>query len=85
MMRTQIQLEQSQHKRLQEIAHRRGVSLSAVIRNLIEEKLLESEVEGKREDQVRAALAVCGKYVDPEGRKNVAENHDRFLAEAMGR
>jgi len=35
-----------------------------------------------RDERVRSALAVCGKYVDPEGPSRVAVDHDRHLAEA---
>ena len=37
-----------------------------------------------RDDRVRAALAVCGKYRDPRGETRVAQNHDRHLDDAYG-
>jgi len=37
-----------------------------------------------RDDRVRAALAVCGKYRDPRGENRVAQNHDRHLDDAYG-
>ena len=36
MVRTQIQLSEEQHRGLKALAHRRGVSLAAVIRELVE-------------------------------------------------
>ena len=85
MQRTQIQLTVDQHRRLKELAYRRGLSLSAVIRRWVEEKLAEEETAGGREATVRAALAICGKYSDPEGRADVGADHDRHLAEAYGK
>ena len=38
-----------------------------------------------REDRVRAALAVCGKYRDTRGEARVALEHDRFLEDAYSR
>ena len=32
-----------------------------------------------REERIRAALAVCGKYRDPHGETRVAQEHDRYL------
>ena len=36
-----------------------------------------------REERVRAALAVAGKYADPEGLTDGGENHDRYLDESL--
>ena len=85
MMRTQIQLSEEQHSRLKNIAHQKGLSLAAVIRRWVDEKLEESGGEGTREDQVLVALSVCGRYEDPEGADDVAADHDRHLADAFAR
>jgi predicted DNA-binding ribbon-helix-helix protein len=85
MMRTQIQLSEEQHGRLKDIAHKRGLSLAAVIRRWVDEKLEETGDEGTREDHVRAALSACGRYEDPEGTGDVASDHDRHLADAFAR
>lgn len=85
MMRTQIQLDGSQHARLREIAHRRGLSLSALIRRWVDEKLAEGDAAPSRDSQVRDALSVLGRHSDPDGARDVAIEHDRYLAEAFGR
>ena len=85
MMRTQLQLTEEQHGKLKSIAHRRGLSLSAVIRRWIDEKIEEIGEGATREDQVRAALAVCGRHEDPDGLDDVAGDHDRHLADALSR
>ena len=58
--------------------------MAAVIRQWVDEKLEESEGVDAREARVRDALAVCGRHTDPDGAGNVAENHDRHLADAYG-
>jgi hypothetical protein len=48
----------------------------------VAERLAREEACPSREERVRAALAAAGKYRDPEGRRRVAEEHDRYLADA---
>ena len=50
-------------------------------RALAEEGMTGKEAWPSREDLVGSALAVCGKYADPEGASSVAVEHDRHLAE----
>lgn len=85
MVRTQIQLTEDQHGRLQRWARQLGVSLSEAVRRCVAERLKMEERSATREERVRAALAVCGKYSDPEGHSRVAMDHDRHLASAYRR
>jgi hypothetical protein len=85
MVRTQIQLTENQHRRLRGWANRLGISLSEAVRRCVEERLAVEERSGGREEQVRAALAVVGKYADPSGRSRVGKEHDRHFAEAVRR
>jgi predicted DNA-binding ribbon-helix-helix protein len=62
MVRTQIQLSKEQHRGLKAIAHRRGISLAAVIRELVDEALARAGDADDYDARVRAALTVCGKY-----------------------
>jgi hypothetical protein len=48
----------------------------------VAERLSAEECSPSREELIRAALSVCGKYSDPEGRSDVGVNHDRYLDEA---
>ena len=41
----------------------------------------ELEAAPVREERIRAALAVCGKYRDPHGETRVAQEHDLYLEE----
>ncbi len=51
-------------------------------RALAEEGMTGEEAAPSRDDLVRSALTVCGKYADPEGPSRVAVEHDRHLDEA---
>lgn len=72
MHRTQISLEQEQYRRLGEEARRRGISLSALIRRLVDEHLGRG---GRPEDDPVAAVAGIGTGSgEPVGRE-----HNRYL------
>jgi hypothetical protein len=85
MVRTQIQLTAGQHARLRKLARQLGVSLSEAVRRCVEERLQKEERSGGRAGRVRAALAVVGKYRDPDGVTRVAREHDRYFADASKR
>lgn len=75
MVRTQIQLTEEQARAVKEAAARQGVSMAELIRRAVERILEEDE----RKEAWRRALAVMGKY--SSGLTDVAENHDKYLAE----
>jgi hypothetical protein len=85
MVRTQIQLTEQQHRQLRRLANRLGISLSEAVRRCVADRLAAEKVDVGREDLVREALAVAGKYVDRNGTSRVATDHDDHLAEAYGR
>lgn len=85
MVRTQIQLTEEQYRRLKRWARRLDISLSEAIRRCVAEHLTAGRDGSDRHAAVRDALAVCGKYRDPEGRSDVAVRHDDALAEAYRR
>lgn len=78
MIRTQIQLTEEQAERLKDLAHERGVSVSALVREAVDGLVREPRRPTKRELRMRA-LEVAGKY--SSGRTDIAEHHDRYLAE----
>jgi hypothetical protein len=82
MVRTQIQLTPEQHRQLRHSARRLGISLSEAVRRSVSDWLAREEGAPTRDDLVREALAVCGKYSDPEGASRVALEHDRYLDRA---
>jgi hypothetical protein len=83
MVRTQIQLSEDQHVRLKRWASRHGISLSEAVRRCVEQKLSSERTESGRKSLVRDALAVCGKYDDPDGALHVGRDHDKYLEEAF--
>jgi hypothetical protein len=85
MVRRQIQLQESQDRRLRRWARRLGISLSEAVRRCVADRLEREAESPSRQDRIRAALAACGRYADPEGLSRVAEAHDRHLADAYRR
>ncbi len=85
MVRTQIQLTEEQYRQLKRWAQRLGISLSEAVRRCVADRLARERVELGREDLAREALAVVGKYADPEGASRVGKDHDEYLTEAYKR
>jgi ABC-type polar amino acid transport system ATPase subunit len=77
MYRVVISLSESQERKLRRVAAARRVSMAATIRNAIDE--LPDAVDPEREELVRRALEVVGKY--RSGHSDVSVNHDAHLAE----
>jgi post-segregation antitoxin (ccd killing protein) len=84
MVRIQIQLEPAQHRQLKRRARERGVSVSEIVRRSIDAEL-RNQSGDPRQERVRRALAVAGKYNDPDGAPDVARRHDAALDEAFRR
>jgi post-segregation antitoxin (ccd killing protein) len=84
MMRVQIQLDPAQHREVKRRAKRLGISVAEVVRRCIDAQLRSHEPDA-RDERVRRALAVVGKYADPHGTGNVAQDHDTALAAAYDR
>ena len=76
MKRVQIQLTEEQDARLKRRARASGRSVSALIREAVDRL----SGEGDRDDRVRRVMRLAGKY--RSGVSDLAENHDRYLAEA---
>jgi hypothetical protein len=84
MVRVQIQLTSAQHRDLTQGAKRLGVSVAELVRRCVDVQHRSHEREARTE-RVYRALAVVGKYRDPQGQTNVARDHDAVLAEAYRR
>lgn len=78
MVRTQIQLTEAQARALKRAAAERGISMAAVIREVLDRSLATAADDATH----RRALAAIGRY--SSGRSDVAEEHDTHLAEAFG-
>jgi hypothetical protein len=79
MVRTQVYFSEEQHRALRQAARREGISMTALLRRVIDRELL-----GKLKPQDYAkgaimALANLGR----SGRSDISENHDEALAEAL--
>jgi hypothetical protein len=72
MHRTQISLEPEQYRQLGEEARRRGISLAALIRGLIDEHLGRKQPPEK--DPLDGLVGIGEGTGEPVGRK-----HDRYL------
>lgn len=81
MIRTQISFDEDQYEELQAAARRDGVSMAALVRDAVGERLRERNEE--RERVKRRALAVIGIAHGGKG-EDVSEDHDRYLDEAYG-
>ena len=77
MIRTQIQLDDERYRKLQEIAREQGLSMAEVVRTGVD--LAVSLLERRR--RWERARAVVGRFAS--GKREVAEKHDRYLAEAF--
>jgi hypothetical protein len=82
MVRTQIQLTEEQHRLLKRWAGHLGISLSEAVRRCVADRLTVERLDAGRADRVREALAVVGKYADPEGASRVTQDHDEHLADS---
>ncbi|PZA07010.1 MULTISPECIES: CopG family transcriptional regulator [unclassified Meiothermus] len=79
MIRTQIQLEENQLRRLRELAYREGISVSEAIRRAVECMLKDESQEWKGRKE--RALRAVGRFAS--GLQDVSRSHDRYLEEAF--
>ncbi len=81
MIRTQIQLKESQAAYIKTVAAEENISMAEVIRNAIE-LLRESRERPSKRELMHRSLAIVGKYNATEN--DVSVNHDEYLAETFG-
>jgi hypothetical protein len=81
MIRTQIQLEETQLRRLRALAAREGRSVADLIRESVD-GLLRSDGGRDPEEIRRRALALAGQF--RSGLGDLATDHDRYVEEAFG-
>ncbi len=78
MPRTVITLSEDQTRRLRRAAQTRGVSMAAIVREIIDE--LPDPPMTDRDLMIQRALAVSGKY--SSGLHDVSTNLDAYVVEA---
>lgn len=83
MIRTQIQLTKDQAERLREAAAAEGRSMADVIRESVDAYLAGTPLRRSAEAVRAEAIALAGKYESRLG--DLAADHDRYLAEDLGR
>lgn len=81
MVRTQIQLEEHQARRLKSVARQKGVSMAEIVRRLVD-RGLDNEKTDRAELYSRAA-GLIGRFPDREDADDLAEDHDRYLEQAF--
>lgn len=80
MVRTQIQLTETQAKILHELALKQGISVAELIRKSVDDYLKHAD-GGNKQELVERAKEAAGKY--RTGLKDLAEKHDQYLAEDL--
>lgn len=80
VIRTQISFEPEQFDQMQTRARESGISMAALVREAVDEKLARSDAE--RERIKRRALSVIGTFHG--NGEDVSEDHDRYLDEVYG-
>lgn len=82
MLRTQIYFPEEQLRLLKKISWEEEISLSEVIRQLVEEKLVEAEKKDKKAKNTGAwllSLADKAKKMKVKGPKDLASKMDEYL------
>src|ERR687891_2817511 len=77
-VRTQVQFERAQYERLKRVAYEQHKSLSAVVRELIDQALAGDVIAQARAIR-EIRMAVVGSGRDVEGKTDLAERHDDYL------
>ena len=78
MVRTQIQITESQARRLRTMAKDRGISMAEAIRRCLDQHLASAEPD--RADLYATAAQAIGRFHDLHGVADLAEAHDAYLA-----
>jgi len=79
MVRTQIQLTETQARSLKKVAMDKGTSIAEVIRRAVD-NMVQRSPKVSSQERIRRALEIVGKF--RSGRRHVSQKHDEYLAEA---
>ena len=80
MVRMRIQFTEAQSMRLRDEAAERGVSISAVVRNAVEESLVKGRHKPSREELLERSMAAMGRFSSGTG--DVSLRHDEYSAQS---
>ncbi len=86
MIRTMVQLTETQLKALKELAKARKTSVAKLVRESVEQYVTALAGEPRREELRRRALEALrmiekAGFQDVEGKTDLARNHDKYLEE----
>lgn len=79
MVRTQVQLTETQMAGLRQLSHASGKSVAEIVRGAVD-RVLREQGRVSRDEQVRRALEAVGRF--SSGLADVSVRHDDYLAEA---
>ena len=79
MVRTQIQLTETQARNIKRVARDQGTSIAEIIRRAVE-NMVQASPRVSSQERVRRAIEIVGKF--RSGKRNVSQKHDKYLAEA---
>ena len=79
MVRTQIQLTETQARTIKKIARDQGTSIAEIIRRAVE-NVVQASPRVSSQERVRRAVEIVGKF--RSGKRNVSQKHDKYVAEA---
>ena len=82
-VRSQVYLETSQQRRLKDLAHERSLTISALLREIVEDYLCGNRPRKKFTRQDYQALVALGYSEDGQRQVRVAENHDEYISDAI--
>ena len=81
MIRTQVQLTESQVQALRKMAVSRRVSIARLIRQAVD-SMIESSPQPDPEERRKRALEIVGKF--GSGQHDISTKHDDYLPDAYG-
>ena len=80
MIRTQVQLTESQMEALRQLSSSSGQSIADLVRQGVD-RLLASRSGVSRQERIERAMRVAGKF--KSGKSDVSTHHDEYLADAF--
>ena len=82
MIRTQIQLTEEQANALKRLSLSRHLSIAELIRQAVDH-ILKSSTAIDREERKKRAITAAGRF--SSGKRDIAREHDKYLAEAFSK
>jgi hypothetical protein len=82
MVRTQIQLTEEQTNALRKLALSQHLSMAEIIRRAVD-NILKSSTAIDREERKKRAIDAAGRF--SSGKRDIAREHDKYLAEAFSK